>query len=124
MSTTEIDQAMQDLGVDSEVVYHGVSENPLFPAHSRFDVTFRFQGREDVFPFYHPDAVGGEPDPAVVIDTLFSEAHSLEDYPDFDPDFHGDRETYYALVDVERRLHRLFGEKFDVLMEADSGSGW
>ena len=112
---------IDQLGISMDSRCVGPSSNPHFPSdmHDLYKVTIGYDGDEDTFDFHWPnwkdDSFGVE----TVLNALFDDAYSLGDYPDFDPDYHNDRESFYDIVETERKLKNLFSDKYDVLMYGD-----
>lgn len=114
-------ERVENLGIKLDKKRVGKSQNPHFPSdmHDLYEVTLHFNGNEDTFDFYWPNWKEESFDIETVLNALFDDAYSLNDYPDFDPDFHNDRESFYDIVETDRKLHNLFGDRYDDLMYAE-----
>ena len=112
---------VEKFGIEFDKKRVGESTNPHFPAdmHDKYEVTFRLEDNEATFDFYWPnwkeDTFGVD----TALNALLDDAYSLNDYPEFDPDFHNDRESFYDIVETDRKLHNLLGDKYDALMYTD-----
>lgn len=112
---------IDELEISMEDQLVGPSSNPHFPSdlHDHYRVTLKYDGEEDTFDFHWPNWQENGPHLETVLNALFDDAYSLEDYPDFDPDYHNDREAFYDIVETERKLKSLFKDKYDILMYGD-----
>ena len=109
---------IEKYGIEFNKKRVGESTNPHFPAdmHDEYVVMLRLDGDEETFEFYWPNWKEESFGPETVLNALLDDAYSLIDYPDFDPDFHNDRESFYSIVETDRKLHNLLGDKYDDLM--------
>lgn len=99
------DPVLQEL-VDAGLVYS---------PHVRggYQVQLSLEGRDATFPFH--SAVGA--DEELIIEALCSDISSFEqDYPEYDPDFHGSRETFDALKAEVAMTTALFGDHKDYIV--------
>lgn len=81
--------------------------------NGEYQVQLFLEGRDATFPFH--SAVGA--DEELIIEALCSNISSFEqDYPEYDPDFHGSRETFDALKAEVAKTTALFGDHKDYIV--------
>jgi hypothetical protein len=101
-------------------VKYGAPDNPTFENSNPWTVTLRYKGRRMVVHYYTGLALS-EPTAAGVLETLLTDAASIENsgsFEDwaadlgFDSDSRSAETIYKATVEQTNKLRRLLGEEF------------